>query len=190
MSGATLLLLLLAVSGCGRTGQGAPESELPRIRRAPDFTCINYDGHTVTQNDLRGRIWIASFFFSSCSGPCPVMNSNANVLQAEFADMPDFRIVSFTVDPETDTPERLAHYAQRYAAKSGRWYMLRTSEDSVAELSTGGFMMGDRNHPTMHSTRFALVDRDGMIRGYYDGLDPQRVDALRKAIAQLAQERG
>jgi protein SCO1 len=159
--------------------------ELPVLREAPAFSAANYDGRTVTQDALRGRVWIAYFFFTSCSGPCPIMNSTANVLQAEFKGMSDLRIVGFTVDPDNDSVERLAKYAVRYNAQPGRWYMLRTDLETVGSIAVDGFAMGDRTTPALHSTRFALVDRTGKVRGYFDGTDAATVDALRAAIRAL-----
>ncbi len=186
------VLACASVFGLASCGGGQSEStpDLPVLRDAPSFSCVNHDGGTVTQEALAGRIWIAYFFFTSCSGPCPIMNSTANVLQAEFSDMADLRIVGFTVDPDNDTVERLAAYAERYHARAGRWYMLRTDTESVGSLAVDGFAMGDRTTPALHSTRFALVDRDGRVRGYFDGTDPKNVDELRAAIRALDRERG
>jgi protein SCO1/2 len=117
------------------------------------------------------------------------MNSKANVLQAEYADEDDFRIAGFSVDPETDTVERLSKYAERYSAKPGKWSMMRNDREVVADLASNGFMMGDAKVPALHSTRFALVDRKGMIRGYYDGMDDAKVEELRAAIDHLLGEK-
>ncbi len=170
------------LSGCSSDEARNTVTELPEITEAPDFTFTNFTGETVSEEDVRGTVYIAYFFFTSCGGPCPTMNSNANVLQAEYADQEDFRIVGFSVDPERDSVERLAKYADRYSAKPGRWHMLRNSREVVAELASKGFLMGDGTNPALHSTRFALVDRSGMIRGYYDGVDPVKMNELRAAI--------
>ncbi len=178
--------LLLASAGCGgNEAPGIDAAALPLIKDAPSFTVPNYDGTEVSTETLAGNVYLVYFFFTSCGGPCPVINSTANVLQAEFADEAHFRLVGFTVDPDTDTQERLTKYARRYAAKPGRWFFLRTSKDEVAKLAAKGFLMGDARTPALHSTRFALVDARGSIRGYYDALDPAAMDALRQAIRAL-----
>ena len=187
LAAAVLSVLALGCAKEEKDHSAAPA--LPVIRKAPSFTYRNYDGKTVTDQDLKGKIYIVEFFFSTCKGPCPVMNSNASVLQAEFASMPDFRIVSFTVDPATDTPERLREFAQRYGAKPDRWYFLRGDQHATGAMSADGFLMGDEEDPMMHSTHFALVDRKGMIRGYYDALDNARIDSLRGAIRALDVEK-
>jgi len=174
--------LLLLLTACQSDRAGTQVTELPEIKNVPDFTFTNYNGAPLAAEDLDGKVYIAYFFFTSCGGPCPVMNSKANVLQAEYADVEDFRIVGFSVDPERDTLERLTRYAERYNAAPGRWYMLRNEKSVVADLASRGFMMGDASVPAMHSTRFALVDRGGVIRGYYDGMDDAKVDELRAAL--------
>ncbi|MAT40525.1 MAG: hypothetical protein CL946_13090 [Ectothiorhodospiraceae bacterium] len=175
------LALGVLFAGC-QTSDKPTVSSLPEIKEAPDFTFTNYDGSTLNEEELRGNIYIASFFFTSCGGPCPVMNSNANVLQAEYEGAENFKIVSFTVDPDTDSIERLSRYAERYNAKPGKWFFLRNEKEVVGQLAEKGFMMGDGTTPALHSTRFALVDSKGVIRGYYDGTDKEKMDELRAAI--------
>lgn len=186
------LILAAALLGmsCSRTQPTSEISSLPEIKQAPQFAFTNYDGTEVTNSNLKGSVYIAYFFFTSCGGPCPVMNSTANVLQAEYADRSDFRIIGFSVDPERDDLERLARYAERYHATHGRWFMVRNEAQVVSDVASKGFMMGDASVPAMHSTRFALVDRHGMIRGYYDGMDDARVTELRSAIEYLLEEKG
>ncbi len=176
------IVVLLFAAGCQSQRGGAEQLTLPEIKPAPSFSFTNFDGRTVTNADYAGKVYIAYFFFTSCGGPCPVMNSKVNVLQAEYADQADFRIAGFSVDPERDTVKRLARYAERYSAKPGKWAMMRNDREVVADLASHGFMMGDANVPALHSTRFALVDRHGMIRGYYDGMDDEKVQELREAI--------
>lgn len=185
---AGLLALLLAVAGCRQAGSADAAARLAPVRDEPAFAFASPDGHTVTRDDFRGHIHIAYFFFTSCSGTCPIMSASARELQKDLADVPDFRIAAFTVDPENDTPERLAAYAARFEAMPGRWFFLRGSVDSVAALASLGFMMGDSSTPALHSTRFALVDRAGMIRGYFDGTDARKMDELREAVRLLAEE--
>jgi protein SCO1/2 len=185
-----MLLATLFVISCQESDDRPVVSSLPEIKDVPQFAFTNFDGSTVTNRDLEGSVYIAYFFFTSCGGPCPIMNSTANVLQADYADHGDFRIIGFSVDPERDDVARLAKYAERYSARPGTWFMARSGIDTVSALASKGFMMGDANVPAMHSTRFALVDRHGVIRGYYDGLDEKNVRELRAAIDYLLGEKG
>src|ERR1700754_571811 len=95
----TIVCLLLSACGGGEADRNMmPVSELKAIKTVPDFSGVSFDGRTVMGADMRGRVWIAYFFFTSCGGPCPKMSSLASVLNTQFADERDFRIVSFTVD--------------------------------------------------------------------------------------------
>jgi len=183
--GIFLTVALLLLTACQSDGPQATVTDLPEIKQVPDFKFMNYTGSTLTAEDLEGKVYIAYFFFTSCGGPCPIMNSKANVLQAEYADVQDFRIVGFSVDPERDNLARLTRYAERYNAVPGSWYMLRNEKSVVADLANRGFMLGDASVPAMHSTRFVLVDRRGTIRGYYDGMDDAKIDELRAALNYL-----
>lgn len=178
----TLAFLTAAVVAACGDGSATTVTSLPELGKAPAFAGSNFTGAEVHSDELQGTVYIAYFFFTSCSGPCPVMNSKANVLQAAYAGAEDFRIVGFSVDPETDTVQRLARYADRYSAKPGRWYMLRNSIEQVSEIASAGFKVGDAAEPDLHSTRFILVDREGTIRGYYDGMDDTKMSELRGAI--------
>jgi protein SCO1/2 len=182
--GALALAAILGTS-CATREQRPPAALPAVVKAAPAFSGTNFDGSTVTDAQLRGTVYLAYFFFTSCGGPCPVMNSKANVLQAEYADAADFRIVGFSVDPDNDDVPRLARYAERYNAKASRWFMLRMSADSVAALASKGFLMGDASQPALHSTRFALVDAEGNIRGYYDGMDDAKLRDLRAVLDRL-----
>lgn len=184
------LAAALLVAGCQSKSDTNAVTSLPEIKTVPPFSFTNYDGKVITNNDLKGDICVVSFFFTSCGMVCPTMNSTLNVLQSEFSNIPNFRIVSFDVDPETDNLGRIGRYAERYHAMPGRWYFLRNTKETVADLSSHGFMMGDIHQPMDHSSHYALVDTHGVIRGYYDALDKAKVDELRAAIKYLAGENG
>jgi protein SCO1 len=198
------LLLPIAMLGCakrddaprsaakgdapgGETSSAAAPSSaaLPVLHHVPAFSYANYDGRTIADKDLNGKVYLVEFFFSTCTGPCPIMNRNAAALQKEFAPVPNFRIVSFTVDPDNDTPERLAEYARSLDANRDRWYFLRGKQHEIGAMAADGFKMGDEEDPMMHSTHFALVDTKGMIRGYYDATDSARMGVLKREIRRL-----
>lgn len=185
-----LIVLALLLSACSNGEENArhaivPESELRAIKAVPDFSGVNFDGKTITGQDMRGKVWMAYFFFTSCGGPCPKMSSIASVLNTQFKDEKDFRIVSFTVDPRNDSPAVLAKYGVRYGAKPERWHFLRMSADSVANVATKGFMQAaSPDDPSLHGTKFMLVDRKGEIRGFF-GQEEEEVNKLRAAINTL-----
>lgn len=121
------------------------------------------------------------------------MNQQVSDLQGSIAEK-NFRFVGISVDPDTDTPPILAAYAKRYKADTTRWFMLQMPYDSVKSIAVKGFLLaqGAMNNgpddPNLHSTKFVLVDKVGMIRGYYDGLDAEAVKKLRAAVGELLHE--
>jgi len=174
--------------GCAER-HAPPPPELPVLMKAPEFAGLTAEEQPFHSHQLQGKVVVVSFFFTSCTGPCPVMNSRLSVLQAQFANEPDVRFVSITVDPERDTPERLRAYAQRYGAKPERWIFLRMTPDSVEWLATKGFRVpGSATQPDLHSTRYILLDRQGNVRGYFSALDEQQVQQLEQALRQLLHE--
>lgn len=146
----------------------------------PDFTLTERSGKPVSKADLQGKVWVASFVFTRCSGPCPSVTGTVAKLQADLdlANRPDLRLVTFTVDPDRDTPDELKKYATHFHAHPDRWLFLTGPEADVHRLAKEGFKIAaDRSaSPTPpegqefdHSTRIAVVDKKGRVRGYYDG---------------------
>ena len=158
--------------------------------RVPDFTLTDEGGRTVTRASLAGSVWIADFIFTRCAGQCPLMSSQMAVLQRTFERLPGVRLVSFTVDPEHDTPPVLAAYAARYGAAQGRWRFLTGSREAVWRLAREGFRLGvgdggSTQEPITHSVRLILVDQAGDIRGTYDATDAAAVQRLRANVRRL-----
>ena len=147
----------------------------------PEFTLINQDGKNFGSADLRGKIWIADFVYSTCPGPCPMISSRMSELQKPLKQT-DVHLVSFTVDPAKDTPQVLRGYAEKLQAEPGRWDFLTGSQSTIYDLSRDGFKLavGEEKGVPIHSTRMILVDRHGAIRGYYDAVEP---DAVTKLVA-------
>jgi cytochrome oxidase Cu insertion factor (SCO1/SenC/PrrC family) len=164
-----------------------------------EFTLTERSGRTVKREDLLGKVWIASFIFTRCTGPCPQVSGSMARLQRELRDEKDLRLVSFTVDPEHDRPDVLKRYAATYGADPERWLFLTGDEKVVYDLSLHSFMQGvERNRGTAqspgsaatHSTRLSVVDRRGHFRAYYDGtrLD-ENLPKLRRKVADLLREK-
>lgn len=132
-----------------------------------DFTLTDQNGQPFGMADLRGRIWVADFFFSNCPGPCPRMSTLMGDIQRLTRDIEELRIVSITVDPERDSPEAMKAYGERYGAIDGRWYFLTGPQELLHRLASKDFNLFDVDGSLQHSTRFALIDRQGGIRGFY-----------------------
>ena len=183
-----LLLSVIVIDGCtnqknnSEQRQKVSDLDIPKIKEAPNFTGINFDGTIFSSEELKGKVWLASFMFTSCGDICPKLNSQLSALYGEFKDYSDLRFVSISVDPENDTEVVLKEYAERYGAKPNKWSFLRMPIDTVKNLSLEGFRIATLNAPLDHSKRIVLVDKEGQIRGYYDGLDSQDVDKLRTVM--------
>ncbi len=167
------LLLLLLTMGC----QSAPPPE--DFGPVPPFSLTERSERTVTQADLRGKVWIASFVFTRCSGPCPQVTATMARLQKELAGQRDVRLVTFTVDPDRDDPKELVRYAANFQADPERWLFLTGKEETIHKLLLEGFKVGveHNNGPKvkpgeefLHSTRLVVIDRKGHVRGYFSGL--------------------
>ncbi len=174
--------LLLALSGCAR------HEALPAYAHVPAFTLTSQSGAAFDSKALDGKVWVADFFFTTCLGPCPRMSAQMHWVQKQLADLPDVKLVSFTVDPQHDTPPVLASYAQRFRAEPGRWYLLTGSQATLNTLDHDTFKMGSVDGNFVHSTLFALVDRRGFIRGYYHTEEGETLEPLIADVRRLARE--
>jgi protein SCO1 len=158
----------------------------------PQFRLTNQNGQPFGSAELNGKIWIADFVFTTCKGPCPLISSRLSEMQRPLANS-DVHLVSFTVDPENDTPEVLHDYAERLHARPGRWDFLTGQADAIYELTRNGFKLAvsdgaDEERVPVHSTRAVLVDRRGTIRGYYDVTAPDAVTKLLADTSHLLRE--
>ena len=126
----------------------------------PDFTLTERSGKTISNETLRGKVWIADFIFTRCGGQCPLMTNKMKQLSRELKGV---SFISFSVDPEFDTPAVLSAYAKDYGVDSPDWFFLTGSKDAVNHVTTG-LKFNRVDEPSMHSARFILIDRDGHVR--------------------------
>jgi len=165
---------------------GCAHKPLPVLGEVPRFELTSQGGKKFASTALDGHVWIADFVFTNCQGPCPRMSSRMHALQA--ATGPAVHLVSFTVDPERDTPEVLAAYGKRFGEDDSRWTFLTGSKDTLNVLDHDAFKLGSIGAEMDHSTRFVLVDRKGRIRGYYGIADTDLVKTLAKDASRLEKE--
>ena len=165
------------------------EEEEITFGAVPDFELIERSGRTVTRSEMDGRIWIADFIFTNCGGTCPMMTYQMSKLNRELPD--EVMLVSITVDPARDTPEALAQYAIKNNVEGDRWLFLIGERDQIYSLVLNGFHLavddtiGTEIEPITHSSRFALIDRSGEIRNYYDGTSLEAVDRMIGDVANI-----
>lgn len=165
----------------------AERSNLPVLGTIPAFEFVERQGEPFGLDELRGKVNVVEFFFTSCRGPCPTMNANLSELYREFAHSDEVRLVSLTVDPETDSLPVLREYATHFGVTDNRWVFVRGEADQISWLAEEGFHVSGEL-PGMHSTKFILVDQQGRIRGYYDYDSEISLKQLREHIAVLARE--
>jgi protein SCO1/2 len=165
--------------------QARQHSALPMLGKVANFNLINSMAEPVTLDSLRGKVWVANFMFTTCSDICPMLTKNMSVLHKSFAGDNRIRLVSFSVNPENDTPAALKNYAAKYNADPKQWFFLTGSRESLTKLAVDSFKMGDVKEPIFHSSYFVLVDKQGNIRGYYDGVDTANLGRITQAVKNL-----
>lgn len=175
--------MAVVFSTAGRVGQ--PLEELATLGVVLPFDLTSSQGDPFASDHLEGKVWVADFIFTSCAGPCPLMSQKMARLQRTFRRVPAVALVSFTVDPETDTPEVLAEYARLFGADPDRWHFLTGEYDAIQKIAVKSFALGSVENPIHHSTYFTLVDKRGNIRGYFDSNDRSAMERLITDIQRL-----
>lgn len=171
---------------------GVP-SRLQKYAKAPDFQFLAHDGTRLAANDLAGDVWVANFIFTRCKGPCPVVTGRMTEVQQALkrGKVEGVKLVSVTVDPEYDTPEVLAGYAEAVGADPGIWKFVTGPAAQVDAAIKKGFLQSVVDGPDgepVHSTRFVVVDREGWMRSFPDGNDPEVVQKLLMDIGDVMRE--
>lgn len=166
-----------------------------RYHQIPEFSFTNQKGELFTQKALKGKVYVAEFFFTRCASICPVMTTQLARIQERFRDNPQVQLLSFTIDPENDNVEVLKAYAAKYRAdESDNWQFLTGEKAKIYDLAKQGFKVtaldvGTEITPDLsHTSRVTLVDQQGRIRGYYDATDEEVIDQLMAEISILLQE--
>ena len=184
MKFAVFLAPILLLTACG-----SPKSSLDDYGTVPEFTLTAQDGQPFSSRALQGKIWVADFIYTTCSGPCPRMTSQMREVQDAMVKFQDVKLVSFTVDPARDTPQVLADYAKTHGASIEHWYFLTGPQAALQKLDRDAFKLGNVDETLEHSTRFVLLDRQAHIRGYYDTSESLVIPRLISAIHELARIR-
>jgi protein SCO1/2 len=162
--------------------------KMPVIGRVGDFTLLDTNGNDFSLSKLKGKVWVVDFFFTTCSDICPMMTKHMAQISRSFELLSDIALVSITVNPENDTPGVLKEYAQKQKANK-QWHFLTGTREEITDLMINHFKIGAKEEPIFHSSYFALVDRYGMIRGYYEGTDQEAINRLFKDVSRVLKER-
>jgi protein SCO1/2 len=174
------------------------EAEMDTVfQTIPSFSLTDETGKTFNSKSLQGKIYVASFFFTRCTTICPKITTQLSRVQDTFHQDPEVQLLSISVDPKFDEPEKLAAYAKRFDANKGQWYFLTGEKKVIYPLVLKGFhvpladaseydaAITKPDETFIHSERLVLVDKEGIIRGFYDGTDKKEVDRLLVEIKVL-----
>jgi len=184
---AVVIILGLTASFVLTEAQGS-RGDLEVLGTVPPFELTERSGLSFGSADMRGKINVVDFIFTSCEGPCPVMADNMSSLHKAFAGSSKVQFVSISVDPARDRLSVLQEYARRQGVTDSRWVFLRGEYDTIRWLSESGFKLAADDLPAMHSTKFVLVDDKGQIRGYYSGTEKASVNILKTHIKELVED--
>ena len=167
-------------------------SALPELFPVPNATLVDENNRPVQLDSMKGNVTVYDFIFTNCSGICPIMSRNMSDLTKRLPKDAPVRFVSISVDPARDTPERLREYAKRFR-RDDRWIFLTGDRDEIVKLSVQGFKLaaGDPQpggEALLHSSKFAVADRKGVIREYYGGTDGDAPAHVAETVKDLLAE--
>jgi protein SCO1 len=175
---------------------GFADVKLPVINYVQPFSFNNQYGRVITEKEVAGKVYIAEYFFTTCKGICPKMNSNMKKIYNDFKNEKDFLILSHTVDPETDTVARMKRYADSIGVTTNNWWFLTGRKDSLYKAARVSYLLDDPKNGNdkiedqfIHTQFFALVDKNGRLRKIYDGLKKEELEELTKDIPKLLNEK-
>jgi protein SCO1/2 len=155
-----------------------------KYHKIAPFELVNQNGDTITQNDYKGRIYVADFFFTTCPSICPKMTENMTVIQEEFKNDPEVLLLSHSVTPEIDSVQTLRSYADKKRVNDDKWNLVTGDRKQIYDLARKSYLAVKKNkyggeYTMIHTENFLLVDKEGRLRGRsYDGTDPDDVQAL------------
>jgi len=171
---------------------GFATSRMPPIGYVQPFRFITQDGEQFTDKDVSGKVFVAEYFFTTCKGICPRLNTNMRLIYDRFKNEKDFLILSHTCNPETDSASRLKEYADSMKVSTNRWIFLTGRKDSLYYQARLSYHIDDPKNNLrsidedfLHTQFFALVDKKGEVKKIYDGLKQSEVEEMISDIEKL-----
>ena len=170
--------------------------KMPVLSYVQPFSFTNQDGEKVTDKNLLNKITVVEYFFTTCKGICPKLNTNMKEIYSIYKNQPDFQILSHTCNPGTDSVPVLKHYADSLGVNTKKWIFVTGRKDSLYQMARGSYLLDDPKNNVekiedqfIHTQFFALIDRKGKVRGkIYDGLKALEVEQLKQDISKLIKE--
>jgi cytochrome oxidase Cu insertion factor (SCO1/SenC/PrrC family) len=191
--GVMVFCAVVGLAGGWWAGQRKPLGLPPdRPRQLTDFSLTDRSGRTVTRGELTNQFLVVNFVFSSCSVSCQQVSQNMAEVQRLTATQPDVRLVSFSVDPRTDTPDVLARFADKFGADTNRWLLLTGEKPAVYAVIEGSFLTRSEDSEWafmpgnfVHAERIAVVDPAGNVRSFFDGMSKRAPGEIVELIHRL-----
>jgi protein SCO1/2 len=164
-----------------------------KYHKIADFSLINQNGKTITQNNYKNKIYVADFFFTTCRTICPIMTKNMADIQKEIMDDDEVMLLSHSVTPEIDTVAQLKRYAIEKGVNDAKWNLVTGSKKAIYKLARKSYLavkdIGDGGPFDMvHTENFMLIDKKRQIRGFYDGTNHEDIERLLDDISILKKE--
>lgn len=157
-----------------------------------DFSLLNQNGKTVTQDDYADKIYVADFFFTTCQTICPIMTDHMVKIQEELKDDDEILLLSHTVTPEIDSVPQLKKYAVEKGVNDAKWNLVTGDKKEIYDLARKSYLAAKdvpyEEYDLIHTENFVLVDKKKRIRGFYDGTDSQAIETLLHDIEVLKKE--
>lgn len=171
------------------------KAKLPVLNYVQNFSFTDQDGKQLTQKNVEGKVYVTEYFFTTCKGICPKMNTNMKTIYEKYKNEPDFAIISHTCMPETDSVPLMKAYSQKMDAGLN-WYFVTGNKDSLYKMARESYLLDNEKNNSLnikdqfiHTQFFALVDKEGRVRGVYDGLKNDELEKLARDIKDLLKER-
>ena len=164
-----------------------------KYHKIADFSLINQNGETITQDNYKGKIYVADFFFTTCQTICPIMTDHMYQIQKEIINDDDVMLLSHSVTPKIDSVEQLKKYAKEKGVIDRKWNLVTGDKKQIYELARKSYLAvktdgnGDE-YDMIHTENFMLIDKNRQIRGFYDGTNPEEIKKILKDIKILKQE--
>ncbi len=161
-----------------------------KYHRIADFSLINQNGDTITQDFYKDKIYVADFFFTTCQTICPIMTGHMHDLQKQTITDPNVLLLSHSVIPEIDTVAQLKRYAKKKLVNASKWNLVTGDKKQIYELARKSYLAvkddGDGGpYDMIHTENFMLIDKKRQIRGFYDGTDAKEIERLLEDIKIL-----
>ncbi len=148
-----------------------------------NFSLVNQNGDTITQEDYKDKIYVADFFFTTCQTICPIMTKNMHAVQMATISDKDILLLSHSVTPEIDSVAQLKKYAQEKKVNASKWNLVTGDRIQIYDLARKSYLAVKDNtygdpYDMIHTENFMLIDKQRQIRGFYDGTDPEEIERL------------